>query len=116
LKNVKLGYAKPITIQHRPCGHLAWLVCYKKSWNYVKCKVHEHEIRGFVVFGWRRRKWHEAGERCIMRSFIIVCKRICLLLVLQLHVCICSKISMRANNGVHKTDEVCTLEVCVCYL
>ena len=26
------------------------------------------------------------------------------------------KISMRANNGVHKEDEVCILEVCVCYL
>jgi len=23
---------------------------------------------------------------------------------------------MTANNGVHKTDEVCILEVCVCYL
>jgi hypothetical protein len=50
-----------------------------------------------------------------MRSFII-CKRICLLLVLQLHVYICSKISMRSNNAVNKTDEVCILEVCVCYL
>jgi len=21
--------------------------------------------RGFIVFGWTGRKWHEAGERCI---------------------------------------------------
>ena len=34
-------------------------------------------------------------------------------LVLQLHVCTCSKINMKAHNGVHKTDEVCILEVCV---
>lgn len=30
-ENLKLGNAKSIKIQHRPCGHLAWLVCYKKS-------------------------------------------------------------------------------------
>jgi len=41
---VKLRNAKSIKIKHRPCGHLAWLVCYKKSQNYVKCKRHEHEI------------------------------------------------------------------------
>jgi len=50
-----------------------------------------------------------------MRSFII-CTRICLLFVLQLHVCICNKISMRDHNGVHRTDEVCISKVCVCYL
>lgn len=54
----------------------------QKAWTWNSC---------FIVFGWRRRKWHEAGERCIIRSFII-CKRICWLLVLHLHVCICRKL------------------------
>jgi hypothetical protein len=38
---VRLGNAKSIKIQHHPCGHLEWLVCYK---NYVKCKEHEYEM------------------------------------------------------------------------